>query len=321
MGLQAQEMDIGQRPQGGQVHAGLFLSDKDEIPLGTGLGRMDHPAIFNAALQRTDKAQNGPFQRLKLLGHGSRLSSLGEQFKVGAVGNEGSLGISGFQPLAQAVSGGKDHVTLGSQIHLHLVHQLRIHQAAICRMAVHTVIDQCTVWHMVHQIGTDRRISPQNGLVKPVAFHHFSDIGGHPLLIQPVNPTILIEKRQYRRQGVNRNMVRHLFTRLAVSFTVGQGAAVLDGRNDGHRRVKIQHLGVMQAAHNLLFSCGNGIPRRRGQTDDLFHGSSNSVRATSSFSAARTRRCSMVSGASRPSANASAMEAMSRSVVTSSRSI
>ena len=141
--------------------------------------------------------------------------------------------------------------------------------------------------HIVDQIDRYRRIDPQNRVRKAVFLHFFSDKARHAALVELVDPAELIKERKDRRQTVDGDIRLRMDAGLLIACQAGLCSLVLEGRNVGDGRVKVEDLRVRNAAHDLLLARRDRIPRRGGKTNDLFHiVSSRSARAAASFSAA-----------------------------------
>ena len=139
--LQAEEMHVLHRAQRGQVDARLLFANQDKVPVGPGLGGSFEIVILDAALQRADEAEDGVRNTGQIVRHGLRLRCLHKALKIRAVRDHGRLRLRRPQAFGQRVGGGEGHVGLSCKLQLHRVDQRRIHQPAIGRVPVHTVID------------------------------------------------------------------------------------------------------------------------------------------------------------------------------------
>ena len=320
VGLHAEEVVVRQRAQRREVDARLLLPDPDEVPVRPGLRRLFHKVIFDAALQRADEAEQRMRNVFQIVRHGLRLRRLGEALKVRAVRDEARLRLRRAQPLRQRLGGRERHVRLSCQLQLHRVHQRRVHQPAVGRVAIHTVVDEGAVRHKVDEVDRYRRIHPEHRIFKSVLFHFFADEFCDLLLIDAVDESFLIEKRQHRRQRIDRDILLRMHRRLLIFRHQRLRVLVAQRGDDGRGRVKIQNFRVRDAAHDLLLAGRDRKPRRCGKANDLFHSvSSRSARAALSFSAASCRRCSTQYGSS--SASVWPISSVSLSCVTSSKAI
>ena len=127
--------------------------------------------------------------------------------------------------------------------------------------------------------------------------HFFADEAGDFLLVQFVYPAEFIKERQHGRQRINRDILLRMNARFFVIRQSRLRGFVFYGGDIGDRRVEIENFRVRNPAHDLLLARRDGIPRGCGQTNDFSHtNSSSSLRAASSFSAARRHRRSVEYG-------------------------
>ena len=89
------------------------------------------------------------------------------------------------------------------KVALHTVHDLGRNVPLVGGMAVHAVIDQTAVRHLLDDVAGGRRIAPQHGLVSEAVLSHLSAHESRlTLLVEPVHPAELVEERQHGRQGI-----------------------------------------------------------------------------------------------------------------------
>ena len=281
-------MNIRHRVERRQVNARLLLADQNKAPVRAGLRGCFQIVILNAALQRADEAEDGVRDVPQILRHRLRLRCLYKTLKIRAVRDHDRVRLRGTQALGQRVGGGEGPVGLPCQLQLHPVDERGVHQPAVGRVPVNAVIDQPLVRHQIHEIRRHRRIDPEHGVCKAMLLHLPAHEPRHAALVQLVDPAEFVKERQHRRQTVDGDILLRVHALLFVIAEAGPCRFVLQRGQIRDRRVKIQDLGVRDAAHHLLLARRDGIPRRGGQTNDLSHfGSSRSSRAAVSFSAAR----------------------------------